>query len=567
MGEKFIKNWYVHVFIILFLVATSIPAITPYFHEGYFPTHDGEWAMVRLGDMFRELRDYQFPARFSGNLNFGYGYPLFNFAYPFPYYLGTVIYFFTHSFVESIKFLFAISVPLSAIGMYFASRSLWNNTLAGIISSICYIYFPYRFVDLYVRGSLGESLAFVLFPVLFFFVIKINQTGRTVWIVFGAITYASLILTHNIMAVLFSLFLLLFFLGSFLIKQLQHIFFIGVTFLLGLGLATFFWLPALIEKQYILLSKIPIADRDLYFVSISQFILPQWGYGVPTDAGGFSYQLGVAQLLIMLFVSLLLVFIWKKKQGIVKEKQIKIGFVIVCIFFFFTFLMFKESKVLWNLPLLSEINYPWTLLALLGFMVSLLAGFLTLYSKYTKYMAIVLTFLAFVLCLPYTKPEYYVNRGDAFYLTNDATTTSSKELMPLWVKQMPLQRSDKKVEIVKGKGEISDITFNSTRIMFTSILEEESVIRINTIYYPGWTVIGESNLRYDNPKGVMEIQQKKGVHTTVLRFQETPLRIVSNSMSILTFLAVLFLGIITLPFFQEFKKRIYIYFINNNLSK
>ena len=199
-----------NVLIILFSLLISIPVILPFFHTGYFPTHDGEWAVVRLGDMFRTLRDLQIPARYSGELNFGYGYPLFNFVYPLPYYLGVFIHLLGVGFVDTVKIIFAGSVFLSAFFMFLASRALWKNTWAGIISAVLYVYFPYRMIDLYVRGSIGESLSFVLFPFLFYLSIRlINKVSFLP--VFGiAICVGVLVMTHNIMTVLFMpLFLIL----------------------------------------------------------------------------------------------------------------------------------------------------------------------------------------------------------------------------------------------------------------------------------------------------------------------------------------------------------------------
>src|SRR5438309_1338641 len=137
---------------IVFCFLLSVPLILPYIHTGYFPTHDGEWAIVRLGDMFRSLRDHQFPVRYSGYLNFGYGYPLFNFTYPAPYYVGVLFHFLKFGFVDTVKLLFALSVFVSAIGMYLLSNEIWKNRFSGVISAIFYIYFPYRIVDLYARG-------------------------------------------------------------------------------------------------------------------------------------------------------------------------------------------------------------------------------------------------------------------------------------------------------------------------------------------------------------------------------------------------------------------------------
>ena len=99
------KSLQFYLGVLFFSIIISIPLLIPYLHSGYFPTHDGEWAVVRLSDMFREVRDFQFPPRYSGNLNFGYGYPLFNFAYPFPYYIGIVIHMLGFGFVDTIKII------------------------------------------------------------------------------------------------------------------------------------------------------------------------------------------------------------------------------------------------------------------------------------------------------------------------------------------------------------------------------------------------------------------------------------------------------------------------------
>ena len=163
-----IKKIYPGLLLIVYCLLTSLPVILPYFHPGYFPTHDGEWAVIRLGDMFRSLRDHQFPVRFSGNLNFGYGYPLFNFTYPAPYYIGVLFHFLKFGFVDTIKILFALSVVLSAIGMFLLSARLWGHKMAGFISAFLYVYFPYRIVDLYARGQLVNHFLLLSFRLFFF---------------------------------------------------------------------------------------------------------------------------------------------------------------------------------------------------------------------------------------------------------------------------------------------------------------------------------------------------------------------------------------------------------------
>ena len=531
--------------ILFFSFCISIPVILPFFHPGFFPTHDGEWAVVRLGDMFRTLRDFQIPPRYSGELNFGYGYPLFNFAYPFPYYLGIFLHFLGIGFVDAIKVLFAASVFFSGLFMFFASKLLWKNTWAGVISAVMYIYFPYRMVDLYVRGSIGESLSFALFPLLFYLAIKLISKPSLLLVGGIGICVAALIMTHNIMTVLFMPLYILFMSIQTILKNKKAIKAFMLSIFLGFGLSAFFSLPALFEKNNILLSQIPIADRNLYFVNLSQFILPRWGYGVPIDPNGFSYQLGLVHLTVFIIVVLsLLSFLIKNKKNF-KEYYIKLAVILIISAAFFAFLLFKPSEFLWgNILFLSEINYPWIALGILGFLISLLAGFL---SKQVlgRFVMIALGIIAVFIVLPYAKPQQYINKGDSYYLTNDATTTSSNELMPLWVKKMPNERPLEKVEIF-GQGKVENVIYNSKQISFSVDLLSQSTVRINTIFYPGWKAYvdnKEVQISYQNERGVMDISIPSGKHLASANFTETPLRATSNIVSLFSFFALLFLGI------------------------
>lgn len=537
---RFIK-FYFPVFIFALLI--SIPLLIPYVHPGYFPTHDGEWAVVRLSDMFRELRDLQIPARYSGNLNFGFGYPLFNFTYPLPYYLGIFIHLFGVGFVDTIKILFAVTIPLSAFFMLLASRKIWGNSWAGIISAVLYLYFPYRLVDLYVRGSIGESFAFMIFPLIIFSLVSIyTKPESKIFRFIGSVSYAALIMSHNIMAILFTLTLGFFILGYIKKKDLRIIRSFIFVILFGLSISAFFWIPALFEKSNILLSQVPIADRNLYFVKINQLLNSPWGYGTPTDPiNPFTYQIGWPFILIL--IAVLVVFILRRFGKLRNHANENLAIALFSGFFIFAFLLFKDSEVLWKLPLISEINYPWVVLSQLGLIASLLAGYLSNY-KYFKFIAFGAIFLALSVYIPYAKPSMYVDRGDGFYFTNDATTTSSQELMPLWVKDFPNERPQQKVEFMSGTGQIENIYFNSKEITFNANIEGKSVIRINTIYYPGWelTVDNSKNeINYANNKGVMDFSLDPGKHAIKASFKETPLRKLSNIISLAGIILLLLL--------------------------
>lgn len=526
------------ILIFIFSLLISIPVILPFFHAGYFPTHDGEWAVVRAVEMFREVRDLQFPPRYSGALNFGYGYPLFNFVYPMPYYLTTFLHFLQVGFVDSVKLSFAASVVFSALFMFLAAQRFWQSTLAGAVAAMLYIYFPYRMVDLYVRGSIGESVAFMLFPLLFYLLLVVHETKNRFAVAAASFAFAALVLSHNIMTVYFVPILVVF-VGSLIYFKKEKVWPYISFFLLGASLSAYFWFPAIVEKQYISLSQIPIADRSLYFVTLEQLLVSRWGYGTPTDANGFSYQLGIAHILAVL---LLIVFFIRNFKEI-RTVQFRISIMLASVGFVLFLLLFPFTSSIWsNTPLLKEINYPWTLLGPIGFLIAFLSGYLTV-QKNIKYIAVILILVAIMQVLPYAGPKDYVNRGDSFYMTNEATTTSSDELMPIWVKEKPRSRFKDKVEIKSGRASINIMESNSIRSKFNVEAQEPSLIVVNTIYFPGWEIKADGKavaFAYDNPKGVMEFNLPKGKYTIDVIFTETPLRVLSNTLSIFG-LVVIFL--------------------------
>lgn len=519
------------ILVIILGLIVCVPVILPYFHGGYFPSHDGEWAVVRAGEMFREIRDHQFPPRYSGFLNFGYGYPLFNFAYPFPYYASTVLHFFKFGFVDSIKVIFAGSVLISFFAMYVLSFQFWKSKLAGFLSAILYIYLPYRLVDLYVRGSIGESMAFALYPFIFIFCFSLVQKKRVnISISCIAIFTAILALTHNISAVYFGImFLVMLVACLFSNKKREALFLLGALLWGGL-ISAFFWMPAILEKHYITLSIIPIADRNLYYVSIPNLLFSKWGYGVPTDKNPFTYQLGIPQVLGLI---LSLIVILKQKDV---WKNIAVGFFILTVIFIL--MMFPFASIVWKLPLLSEINYPWTLLLPIGFLMTFLGGAVAK-TKLGFVISAVLIVLCLLLYLPWARPLSTVDHGDMYYLTNEATTTSSNELMPLWVKKQPVARFENKIS---ARGQISDLLYSSNKIQFNVNSKNGETVTVNQIYYPGWTAYINGELipvSYKNNQGVMQVKVSQGVSQVKLKFSETPIRMGTDLISILSLISLI----------------------------
>lgn len=222
-------------FLLLFIIC--IPLIWPLLQPGFFVTDDGNWMIIRLSAFHQTLRSGQFPVRFLYPLNHGFGYPVTNFLYPLPFYMGEIIHLFGFGFVDSIKILFILSFILGAFFMYL---------YAGFFAAVIYSYMPYRLFDVYKRGSLGESVAFIFLPLIFYLVDKKR-------IALASIATAALITSHNVTAFIF---LPVIFLYSKNIKLI----------LMALILSAWFWLPALYDLQFTRAATVQVADFSKYFL-------------------------------------------------------------------------------------------------------------------------------------------------------------------------------------------------------------------------------------------------------------------------------------------------------------
>ena len=151
----------------ILLLIICLPLIIPFLKPGLPKTHDGIWAVIRLAEMHREVREGQIPPRWAGFLNHGYGYPLFLFTYPLPYYAGEILHAAGFGVVDAMKILFILTIAGSALTFYIFARSVWG-IWGALLSTTLYLYAPYRLVNLYTRGSIGELAAGVFFPWLFF---------------------------------------------------------------------------------------------------------------------------------------------------------------------------------------------------------------------------------------------------------------------------------------------------------------------------------------------------------------------------------------------------------------
>src|SRR3989337_4591724 len=118
---KFIQQ-NLNLFLYFFL---SVFSILPFFSPGFFTVHD-DTQVARVFEMGKSLNDGMFPVRWVQDLGYGYGYPIFNFYAPLPYYVGGFFTLLGFDALISTKIMMIVGIILSGVFMYLLTQELWG---------------------------------------------------------------------------------------------------------------------------------------------------------------------------------------------------------------------------------------------------------------------------------------------------------------------------------------------------------------------------------------------------------------------------------------------------------
>lgn len=503
INKREIKN-------LLLLLIMSLPSVLTFLHPGFPQTDDGNWMIIRLSAFYEALRDGQFPVRWIGRLNNGYGYPVANFLYPGFMYLGFPIAVLTSSFVVTTKILFATFLMSSSVGMFLWLRKHFN-VFPSLIGSCVYLYAPYHLYDVTVRGSLGEVMALGIIPLVLW---AIDRKSLCLL----ALCLGLLLISHNTLAILF-LPVILLYQFVYLPAKARMRFWNWAGIALGIGLSSFFWLPALGDLSATVFSKTSVSDWQHHFATFS--------------------LIGFAHVIILGGAVLWYILTLQKKDT---QKTLAILFFMIGIVAIF--LSSSLSSFVWEILPSKFVQFPFRFLSLSVIATAFLATWMLNAQKKPIIIGCALLLLSIITAVPYVFAKDYQFYDESYYATNVATTTVKNEYMPKWVKEVPSQLPDRKVEAVGAT--ISDVRAKSHFITFRIEAKNATSVTINQVFFPGWnvTVNGVPTPVHPTPhSGLIRFSVPKGEHYVVARLSETPLRLVADGMSLFSLVFVLYCGI------------------------
>jgi hypothetical protein len=535
----------------------SVPASLPLILPGFFEPHD----LHHFGDIYqmaRAIASGQLPPRWGPDFLFNYGYPLFNFYYVMPFYLGALLFFVLGSISASFKLVFLTSIILSVFGMYLFLREFVGKW-AAIAGSILFLYTPYRAVEIYVRGAMGEVLALSLMPLVFWGIARIIKGPKNIKVAAGvSMIVAIFILSHNYLWAMSLPFLALLILVLIAKKKQKGLILVRLLIagFLSLGLTAYWMLPALFEKEYIAsTTPFPLAN---HFPFVKQLIIPSWGYGSSVWGPGdeISLQIGVVNLAVLAVIGILLLF----RRKLFINKLFFVTLWAVAGFAVSVVLMNIRTLPLWELvPFHDFVQFPWRLLIFTTFFTAVLAAVLVEIAdkRRRKLIGMLIIGISVLLTFNYFKPSQIVYKNDNDYLSRlfaNRALEGKKDnvsqeylqwsedylLLPNWTDVKPSSLPNSKIEIAEGKGEIQEIKEIDPITWKASVDAKTSLkVNYNSLYFPGWyaKVDGSSaEIKPGKPYGQIELEVPMGKHEVEFFWSETPLR---RSVNIISFASLL----------------------------
>lgn len=560
-------------------------AAWPLLTRASLPTFtDAEMHVYRTYEILAAWQQGVSYLRWAPDLFYAFGYPVFNYYAPLSYYLGAAYgAIFGGAFapaVAGVKFVLVASAYLGAAGMYLFVRDRWGG-LAGVVSAAAFTFAPYMlYIDPHGRGDAPETLAIALAPGVLWAFARLRRTASPGDVVIAAFVLAALILSHNLMALVFFGLLLAWLAWDVLFGQMffgawvqgqepstaavrwQAMRALAAAVTLGLLVSAFMWLPAVLERDAVQFRNVASGtffDFRRYFIGVGELFAPALPFDLGATQMRFNYSLGVAQWALAL-LGLLTVFRPRlRRLSVLFFSFAALGLV---------YLMLPASIAVWNaLPPMAFFQFPYRFLGPAAVVTGILAGAALGWADYLPWRQARLTGAAVAVagCLlaamPLLYPPAWPDFGPANARQILATelngrgigTTSANDFLPVGAVVVPppqMSLIDSYTTGPVNKVNLATLPAGTTVTVlehgpqhdrFQVRGETEFVLRLFTFYFPGWTAYVDGQpvkITLSEPEGWITLWVPAGEHEVLVQLEETPARWLGWGLSALALAAL-----------------------------
>lgn len=539
----------------LLIILLSVFPLIDMFKTSDLPhTSDGAMHVARFAAYYKEFIAGQFPVRWTGQFNYGYGSPIFNFVYPMPYLVGIPLVALGLPLITVLKVSFVLTYFFAGIFMLMFCLAFFKDKKTAILVTIMYQYAPFRLVEMLVRGNIGTLYSYALLPLVFYALVRFLNKKSYSRFTLLSVSVGLLLLTHNIIAlVFFGISVLYVFFATIDRKKIITT---CVAMAIGLGLAGFFLIPAILESSY---TNGYLFTKNLFYQHFPAFytlLLPNITNDPKLRTAEVSVQIGLFHVLALLVIIFLLL---TKK---LKNKEKTLAFYVLFVSVFTILFMQPITKPLWeNLSLLRQFQFPWRLLSILCFITAIAASFALTHIKILQKKIVYLCLIAAIILstVYYWSPyQGYQKFSQKFFWNYPGSTNYFAEVNTIWMAHEPVEFPKRRVEIIGGNADLNNIRLSSTLHEFSVNAVNNVALLDRTIFYPGWRVFVDSKsvpiqFQDQNHRGMITFNVPTGNHTVAVQYSENKLQRVSDIVTLFSAL-LLVIGVFVFPRLKLYEK-------------
>ena len=465
----------------------------------------------------------------------GYGYPLYLFVYPLPYYLSSLIHMFGFDFITSFKILIAFTFVLSGQGMYKFSSEILKDKKAGFISAIFYLFAPYHLIDMHFRVAIGELLAFAFLPFIFLYTYRlIYKFSRKNFLLF-ILCFSLLILSHQAMALVAAFFLTVFILV--INKEKSMLIKLSIPFLASIGLTSFYWIPLIYASKFTYLLSGKIKYNSLYDLIYSPHL---YGFLFQGNSGELYLIVGYFHLFV---IFIFIVFYFKGK---IKKPFKNLGLFMLFSSIILMFMITSSSEFIWNnIFLLKGFQFSYRLLLFVNLFLSVLAGLTLINIKSNFIVKTILILVIFSTILNWSHRRTIPSINDI--TIKNSLISSLNNVGPgrtIWNKT-EIKKRDGEIEVIKGEVVIERLFRSQTNHTYKIIVNSDMAALIdNTTYFPGWNLtINNTDYPIKSENGLINFTLLKGVNKVTLDYSEQMINKIAKLISLTTFIVIIIISL------------------------
>lgn len=497
--------------------------------------HDSIFQLFRHNSTIVAIKDGQLIPMINPNMIGGFGYGANIFYGVLSTYIVSFINLFSTTLGLAINFFIFCTIFLSGVFMYSFSKDILKKDKIALLASILYMIGPYRLFDIYVRGALGEVMAFMFIPLLFHGLYNILKDDGRKWYLL-TIGTAGLLLSHNVSTFMAAIFAFIYLLIN--VKKIwkkDKILKISKALLIAVLLSLITIGPLLEAK---LSSNYMVFDNN-YMNTTGTFMEKNslHLFSKPADN-----PLDISFLLSLTMLIISFIIIWKKKN------KSLIPLLLLGILSLILILPIIPWSSLPNI--FSIFQYPWRFLQFSLFFASItFAGAVGLVYKKDKWKTIfIISLITLTFSIPLIKTGLDNNgivnsvlKRNELKLRGDiarSNGTASAEYLPRNVIYKYDYLKDRGLDptILKGTSTIFNTNRDGTKLTFEITVSDSTTIELPYIYYPGYIVKTQDKKikTFETKNGLLGIKLEKGTYKVQSYYRGTTVMIASYVISITT---------------------------------